>query len=301
MRLHATDRIRGMHPILFRVAGFPIRSFGLMVALGFVVGTMIYSRLVTRTSDDPERDVERYGAIPVWVLFGVVLGARLLYVVVEIAKGSGVGRGYLDDPLTVFAIWEGGLVMYGGLFGSMAAGVWCAKRQKVPLRHALDLGLSAGFFGLAIGRIGCLLVGDDYGSIVPEAYRDLPFPITLRVPQVLPEQSLFGAENAGQVLWATQPWMTVNAVLIGLVGVWLLKRRRYPGQVSLVLLLLYAVTRSVIEHFRGDDIRGKWFGDTISTSQLIGLVAGLVVVFLLFKYRGRRETLAGAGTAQETG
>ena len=287
-----------MYPILFEVAGFPIRSFGVMVALGFVVGTMIYSRLVTRYSDDPERDVERYAAIPVWVLFGVVLGARLLYVAVEVAKGSAVGRSYLDDPLTMLFIWEGGLVMYGGLFGAMAAGLWCAKRQKVPLRHALDLGLTAGFFGLAIGRVGCLMVGDDYGGIVPEAYRGLPFPITLQVPQVLREHSLFGAENAGQVLWATQPWMTVNATLIGLLGVWLLKRRKYPGQVSLVLLLVYAVTRSVIEHFRGDDIRGKWFGDAISTSQLIGLVAGLVVVLLLFKNRGRRETLASAGSVR---
>ena len=58
-----------------------------------------------------------------------------------------------------------------------------------------------------------------------------------------------------------------------------------------MLLLLYAVTRSAIEAFRGDELRGLWFGGALSTSQLIGAVAGVVVLVLLVRNRGRRETL----------
>ncbi|MBK8180749.1 MAG: prolipoprotein diacylglyceryl transferase [Planctomycetes bacterium] len=73
-----------MHPILFTIPGidFPVRSFGLMVAAGFLLGTWILGKLVARMSRNPSKDVERYGALPVWVLIGVVLGARAVYVIV---------------------------------------------------------------------------------------------------------------------------------------------------------------------------------------------------------------------------
>jgi len=277
-----------MHPVLFHLpGGFAVRSFGVMVALGFLLSTWILSRLVARTSDRPQEDIASYGAVSVWVLVGIVLGARLAYVIVEIAKGSETGQQYLDQPFTILAIWEGGLVMYGGLFGGIAAGVWRVRREGLPAAHSLDLGLTAAFFGYAVGRVGCLLVGDDYGKTVPERFRDLPFPITLRVPDPLPQHSLFGAENAGQLLWATQVWMAANGLLLGLAGLALLFRRRYPGQVALVLILGYSITRSLIEIFRGDEVRGVWLGGAVSTSQLISIATGIVAVVLLVGLRRR--------------
>jgi len=291
-----------MHPVLFELPfGFPVRSFGVMLAAGFLLASWIFSRLVARHSQDPEGDVARYGAIPVWVLIGIVVGARLMYVLVEVLKGSLTGQEYLSSPLTILKIWEGGLVMYGGLFGGLLGGWWCARKHQIPLWHGTDIGLTAGWFGLAVGRIGCLLVGDDYGKVVPERWRHLPFPITLRVPYLdpgwvdetgitrhLPEHSLFGEENAGKVLWATQPWMAINALLIALLGVWLLKRRAYPGQVALVIVLVYSITRFVIEMFRGDEVRGKWFSESLSTSQIVSIAAGLVSLFLLVRWRKLR-------------
>lgn len=278
-----------MHPILFELpGGFPVRSFGVMLAAGFLLASWVFSRLVARHSDDPENDVARYGAVPVWVLIGIVIGARLMYVAVEVLKDSPTGQEYLSRPWTILMVWKGGLVMYGGTFGGLLGGWWCARRHRVDLWHGTDIGLTAGWFGLAVGRVGCLLVGDDYGKVVPEAWRDLPFPITLHVPDPLPPHSLFGDANAGEVLWATQPWMAINALLIALLGVWLLKRRHYPGQVGLVIVLLYSITRFVIEMFRGDEVRGTWFDGAISTSQLIAVVAGAAALALLVALRKRR-------------
>lgn len=280
-----------MYPILFEipVLGFPLRSFGLMVVLGFLLGTHLYARVGDRYALDREAEAPGYAAVPMWILVGILLGARAMYVIVEIAKGSATGQRYLDDPFTMFAYWEGGLVMYGGTFGGIALGLWAARKHRLRLAHALDMGLPCGFFGLAVGRIGCLLVGDDYGKVVPEGSEDLPFPITIRVPEVLPEASLFGPENAGQVLWATQPWMSMNAVLMGAVGMWLLPRRRYAGQVSLVLLVLYSIARFTIESFRGDGVRGLWFDGAISTSQLVSVGLGSASLFALIILRNRRE------------
>jgi len=280
-----------MHPTLFEIPGthWPIRSFGVMVVIGFLLGARVLTRIGARYAVDPEQEEAGFAAIPVWALIGVLVGARMMYVVVEVLQGSVVGQEYLENPFKVFAYWEGGLVMYGGLLGGVASGVWCAKRHGLRVLHALDIAFVGAFVGLAAGRLGCLLVGDDYGRIVPENLRHLPFPVTIRVPEILPERSLFGADNAGQVLYATQIWMSANAILLALFGHWLLKRRRYAGQVTLWSLLLYAITRSTIEMFRGDRIRGLWFGDRISTSQVISIAIGLLCLFLLLRCRGRRE------------
>ncbi|MBK7645435.1 MAG: prolipoprotein diacylglyceryl transferase [Planctomycetes bacterium] len=280
-----------MHPILFTIPGlgFPLRSFGLMLAIGFLVGSWILGRLAARYGDDPKNDPERMSRITFWVLVGVVLGARMLYILVEIGQGSEVGHEFTSKPWKMLAVWEGGLVMYGGMFGACALGMWAAKREKMRVLAALDMGLVAGMVGLSIGRVGCFLVGDDYGKIVPEKYQNLPWPITLHVPQNLPDGSLFGPENAGKVLWATENWMSMKALLIAFLGWQLLKRRRYAGQVALVIVLLYAILRGTIEFFRGDTIRGLWFGNTVSTSQIIGIVMALFSIALLVKYRNQRD------------
>ncbi len=284
-----------MHPILFEIPGlgFPIRSFGLMVVLGFLLGSYLFARLGHRYSGDPEAEAPGYANVPLWILGGILIGARAMYVLVEVFQQSPTGKAYLADPFKVFYYWEGGLVMYGGTFGGIAMGLWAARRYKLHLGQAMDLGLTSGFFGLSIGRIGCLLVGDDFGKEVTGSAADLPFPLTIKVPDVLPDGSLFGADNVGKVLWATQPWMTINAILMGVIGLWLIKRRRYAGQVSLVLLLLYSIARFVIESFRGDKIRGLWFNDTVSTSQLVSIGLGLLSIALMIKWRGRRDENRG--------
>jgi phosphatidylglycerol:prolipoprotein diacylglycerol transferase len=285
-----------MHPILFKVPGldFPIRSFGVMLAIGFLVGSWLLGRLAERYGDDPKGDPARFSRITVWVLVGVVIGARLMYVIVEMARGSAVGHEFRSSPMTIFAVWQGGLVMYGGMFGAIVAGTWCARREKLRVAHAFDIGMVAGFVGQAIGRVGCLLVGDDYGRVVPEKYADLPFPITLQVPEVLPEGSLFGYENAGKVLWATQPWMSIKALIVAFVAWQILKKRRYAGQVALWGCLVYAVLRTAVEAFRGDEVRGVWFGGAVSTSQIVSIAMALVVIVLLIKNRGRRDPAPAA-------
>ncbi len=318
-----------MHPILFTLPwlDFPVRSFGLMLALGFLLGSTIFNKLVARHSKDPAQDVERYGAIPVWVLIGIVLGARLLYVIVEVSRyrsalgahplmtnelavqlGVSTGREYLADPLQMLLVWKGGLVMYGGFIGGIVGGTWCAKRHKLRIRHAVDLGITAGFFGQAVGRIGCLLVGDDFGSRVGDGakaswlhWRPIVLgdggeigPFTIRVPNLtatghLPEGSLFGDENAGQVLWATQPLMSLKALIVASIALWVLKHRRYEGQVALVAVLIYALMRFAIEFLRGDNIRGVWFDGAISTSQMLSIAGACIATILLLKNWNRRD------------
>jgi phosphatidylglycerol:prolipoprotein diacylglycerol transferase len=321
-----------MHPVLFRIPGldFPVRSFGVLVAVGFLVGAWLWSRLLARHGQDPKKDVERANDVAMWVLIGVLAGARLLYVVVEAARYLGAdttpameeylassdrpasaahlsadhadelararplatGYDFLHRPAEILYVWRGGLVMYGGFAGAVVLGLWASKRKGLDVLNAFDTGIVAGFLGQAIGRVGCLLVGDDYGGIVPERYASLPFPITLRVPsrawlESHPE-SLFDHDLAGQVLWATQPWMSLNALIVMAVAWGVLGRRRWYGQAAAAGVIAYSVGRFSIEAFRGDSVRGLWFGGAISTSQLISIPVFLLALAWLLK-NARRD------------
>jgi len=227
-------------PELFRlpVIDVPLRSFGLLLGLGFLTAVWMGARLAARYGSDPKRDPERLYDVAWWVLIGVVAGARLAFVLINLPH-------YLEHPLDVVKIWEGGLVMYGGLILALVLGGWKVKRLGMPLWRTADYGLTAGFLGQAIGRLGCLAVGDDYG-----APTSVPWAITF--PDPLPRGSAFPPELAGVPVHPTQLYLALAAFGLFLLGLWLLPRKRFHGQVVAVLLVAYAVSRFVIEAFRGD-------------------------------------------------
>ena len=315
-----------MYPVIFQVGDFPLRSFSVLVMAGFLLGTWLWARLLAKHGRDPRKDPARSGAVAMWLLIGVIGGARLAYVAVESAgyltadltpgmerflaaedraavrneisledleavRPIITGHDFLHDPLSILFIWEGGLVMYGGMFGAILLGLWSAKRQGMHPWNALDTGLIAGMIGQAVGRWGCLLVGDDYGSVVPESMRELPFPLTITVPDkqwlIDNPESLFEHSLAGEVLWATQPWMSFNALAVGLAGLYVLQRAKWWGAASIWILFHYSISRFVIEMFRGDSIRGLWFDGAISTSQLVSIPGALAAIVLWFVFKDK--------------
>lgn len=331
-----------MHPVLFRIPGlsFPVRTFGVLVACGILLAIWLWGRFLARYGDDPGNDPARGSQVALWAVVGVLVGARLMYVAVEIARYAraevsaemltyleadnrseaalrlaenpeareaarkiAVGYDFVHDPFQILLIWQGGLVMYGGLFGGILLGLWSARRHGLDLWNSMDTGLVCGFFGLVVGRWGCLLVGDDYGKPAPESWSDSPMPIhfgnggelglfTLRVPsrEWLSQntESLFDPDDAGGVLWATQTWMSLNALLVALAGWLWLRRRKNYGQPAAWMLAQYAACRFAIEFFRGDEIRGVWFDGRLSTAQLLSI--GLFALGLLLLARRSRAS-----------
>lgn len=145
-----------MYPELIRIGSFTITSFGAMVGLGALVGLWIFSRQL-RQSRLPSSALD---AALAGVLGGLA-GAKLLYVAEHLG----------EEPFTALLFARGGLSWYGGLAGGIAAGVAVIVWQRLPLLAILSAATPALAIGHAIGRIGCFLVGDDYGrpSNVPWA------------------------------------------------------------------------------------------------------------------------------------
>lgn len=240
-----------MWPILFTITLFglnwPLHTFGLFVAAGFFIGIWFGTRLSFRYGSQPGEDYKKIPDLALWLLLGVIGGGRLAYVLVNLGS-------YTEEPLKIFAVWEGGLVMYGGLILAALLGLWKVRQYGFHPWQTADYGLTAGFLGQGIGRWGCLAVGDDYG-----APTNLPWAI--RVPDPLPEGSLFAPELVGLMVHPTQLYMSLKGFLLFGLGMWLLRRKRkFKGQIFCILMAGYAVLRSLIEFVRYDTVArgGIW-------------------------------------------
>jgi phosphatidylglycerol:prolipoprotein diacylglycerol transferase len=154
-----------MYPTLFRIGEFEVTTFGVMVAMGALVGLWVFQRELARRGL-PENGVD---AAIAGVLGGLA-GAKLLWTI----EFSGQG-----EPLTDLLFSRGGLSWFGGLLGGVGAGSWMLRRRRIPWIAGLAAAAPALALGHAIGRIGCFLVGDDYGRPT-----DLPWGVAF--PEGLP-------------------------------------------------------------------------------------------------------------------
>ena len=137
-----------MLPVLFRIGSFEITSFGVMVALGALAGLWVFRRELARAGlPDAALDAAVYG------LVGGLLGAKLLYVFEHLDETSFMAL-FLD---------RGGMSWFGGFAGGLIAGYATIRAKGWPLVPVLAAATPALAVGQLLGRIGCFLVGDDYG------------------------------------------------------------------------------------------------------------------------------------------
>ncbi len=239
-----------MHPILFQLGPLTLRSYGLMMALGFMAGIALALGLSRREGRKDEVVLD----LSVWIMAGAILGARLLYVLVQ-------PEAYLKNPLEILYLWEGGLVYYGGLIGAgITAFVWLRKHRQ-PVWQVADCLAPGLALGQVFGRIGCYFNGCCYGKV--DAVYGVVFPGLGDGLPHLPTQLY----EAGFVL------------VLALFLLWFKGRRGYPGQVFWIYVALYAAGRFWLETLRGDSERGVLFWGVLSPGQwisLLGLVAALI-------------------------
>lgn len=138
-----------MYPVLFEIGGFEITSFGVMVALAAIVGFVIF-RGELRRSGLPESALDAALA----GILGGLAGAKLVWVVEHLGA----------DAWTDLLFSRGGFSWFGGLAGGVLAGIAVLRRRRLPILRVIAAATPGLAIGHAIGRVGCLLVGDDYGT-----------------------------------------------------------------------------------------------------------------------------------------
>ena len=143
-----------MYPVLFEIPflGYPVSSFGVMLAAAFLVGAWITGIRMKEEGLDPELAT----TLMLWVMVGGILGSKL-YFAVDVSLRTGI-------PFSQLLFARDGITWYGGLIVATLVGAVGCRYHGVPVKTFADCTAVAGAVGQSIGRLGCFLVGDDYGS-----------------------------------------------------------------------------------------------------------------------------------------
>jgi len=255
-----------MHPIAVQLGPLSIHWYGVLVALGFLLGLWTAGRRAVRGGIPAEKIVD----LGPWLILGSIVGARALYVV------SYWREQFADGPFReIFMIHHGGLVFYGGLIGASLACIFYVRLKRLPAWKVADILAPSIALGYVAGRIGCLMNGCCYGR-----HCDLPWAIRF------PKEHATG----GDWVHPTQVYDSLLNLGLYFALVWLFRRKKFDGQVFAVYLAGYAVLRSVAELLRGDYPQ-YYFGGWVTPAHLVSvwiLLAGLILFFVLRPQEGRR-------------
>ncbi len=269
-----------MYPTLFRLpewvpalGGEPVTSFGVMLFLAFLAAGYLLRAGMDRSGIHPDRAWDLVFA----AVIGGIVGAKLYYVVLNFPR-------LLESPRFLFA--RGGLVWYGGFLGGTVGVLYQVRRLGLPLRHTLDLTAPAMAMAYAVGRLGCFLVGDDYG-------RPTASWVGIRFPEGAPPTSVdnlarFGievdpalVEMYGQIVPVHPTQLYEIAMSLAIFAIiWRFRDgARPPGWVFALWLALASVARFLVEFVRAKDDR--FLGD-LTVAQVISmvLIAGAITAML---------------------
>jgi phosphatidylglycerol:prolipoprotein diacylglycerol transferase len=265
-----------MYPEIFRIGNFPINTYGVLLALAFLVALLVAARLGARDGLPRERLFD----LGLWLLLAAIVGSKVLLLVVE--------PEYREAPLRLLSLdfLRSGGVFYGGFLGAVLTAYVLVRRYQLPWWRTADAFAPGIALGQAIGRQGCFAAGCCWG-------KPTSLPWGVRFTEL--GQQVTGVPIDAH-LHPTQLYESFTAFFFFALLVWLHRRKTFNGQVILLYGVLYGATRFIIEFFR-DDPRGDLLGLTslthLSTSQLISLLVGITSLVVLI-IRWRRAPAAGA-------
>jgi phosphatidylglycerol:prolipoprotein diacylglycerol transferase len=253
-----------MHSVLFQIGPFPpVHTYGLCMAIGFLLGWQAAVWLCRRTG----QDADRLTSLLTWLMLSALFGARAAYVMEHWTAE------FSDQPFAVIRVDQGGLMFYGGLIAAALLLLVYSRLQRRHLFDITDLILAVVPIGHAFGRFGCFMHGCCYGKITP-GWWGVTFPKhspawweqVSASPPLLSEAAL----RSLPVIPTQLMECGANLFLFALLYTLYPKRYRQRGFISGCYLIGYAVLRFAIEDLRGDP---RLAVGPFSISQTISLAA----------------------------
>lgn len=264
-----------MLPILFKIGPIPFHSYGLMIAIGFLVALYLAQREARRAGIDPDTIANgAFGAL----LTGLI-AARLSYIIMFPQSYS------WTDPIGWIAIWQGGLVFQGGIIPVFLFALWYLRKNNEDFWAVMDIATPYAALAHGIGRIGCFMYGCCYG-----VRTNLPWGIPFPAGSPVFQDHLFrysGLSSASRWSFPVHPTQLYSlAALAGICLVLLLLKKTwcpFKGFVFPVYLVLYGVYRLLVEFLRADHNPTHFHGALTDQQvfSILSIVAGIVLFFFL--------------------
>lgn len=256
-------------PVLIAVGPLAIRWYSLAYIAGLLLGWWLIKRLIKRPPH--VLTVQELDDLLIWVLFGVVLGGRVGYVLFYNAPY------YVENPGDILKVWQGGMAFHGGMLGSIAAVyLFCLRRGKAFL-PIMDLVALVAPIGLGLGRLANFVNGELFGRVT-DAPWGMVFPRGGPLPRH-PSQ-LYEAVSEGLILFVVL-WLAMT----------MLKARFYPGFIGGLFLAGYGIARSTSELFREPDLHIGFLAGGVTMGQLLSIPMILIGCSLIYWARIRKSPL----------
>ena len=265
-----------------------IHTYGVMIALGFLIGMQLAAREARRIDFSEKGGFDNFIAdLTFGILLSGIAGARVLFIIVE------WDTVYARDLTKIFRIWEGGFVFYGGFIGALIYSVVYCRINGRDFFVVADTLIPYVALGHFFGRIGCLAAGCCWGI---EAHPD--WPLGIQFPDgALAHSSMerngiigHGTEFTPRV-HPVQLYESLGELSIYFLLLFVRSIKRFHGQVLLTYLFTYSILRSSLEFLRGDKERGEYLilGLKMSTAQIISVCIATVAVTLLIVLVRRKK------------
>lgn len=256
-----------MYPILFEIGNWPVYAYGVLLAIAYLVALQLAVVRARRQGLDGTKVMD----LGIYLIIAALVGAKLMLIVVDFDY-------FLQQPGELLSLVRAGGVFYGGVIAALVVALVLARRYGLSIWTAADLFAPGIALGHVIGRLGCLLAGCCYGRPT-----DMPWGITFTNPVA----SANVGTPLGVPLHPTQLYDAAAELVILVVLLATERRGRpYAGRTFWLYMLLYGVSRFVVEMYRGDE-RGSIAG--LSTSQFVSVIAVPTALLMLWRLRARRQ------------
>jgi phosphatidylglycerol:prolipoprotein diacylglycerol transferase len=241
-----------MYPVLLQLGSFELRSYGVIVALSFLLGLWLSVKEAKRNGLDPALIQD----FALYAFLGGIIGARLYFVAFSAPAY------FLRRPWEILAIWHGGLGIIGALAGGFLVALWYCRTKKLSLWRLADVLAPGIILGQAAGILACLANGDSYGRPA-----DLAWAITYTNPRAMAPLNV--------PLHPVEIY-EMAAYLVVFLVVWGVRARyKTEGFVFLTYLAGYGIARFFVEFFRGNP---AIFALGIPAAQVFGVALALVSI-----------------------
>jgi phosphatidylglycerol---prolipoprotein diacylglyceryl transferase len=243
--------------IQFTIGPIPIHVWGLMVALGMLTAIAVSIRVARAWKLDTQHVMD----MAFWMVLASLIGSRLFYII-------GEWQYYVQNPVDILRVWQGGMAFSGGLIGALLAAIIYTRKYQLRFLEYAEvyvLGLPAG---ITVGRLGCFFIFDHPGT-----------PTTFFLGQTYIDGIV--RHNHGL-------YLSLNGLFIGFIFYWLWRKQhtRPLGFYTVLFLLLYGITRFILDFWRATDLSvsdPRWAGLTLAQYLSLLLVVGALYLWYSMK------------------
>ena len=254
--------------IAFTILGRPIYLYGLIISIGFLLALIFALREAKRLDMNSEIIID----LVLWGTPAGIIGARLYYVIFNWSN-------YRGNLMGVFAIWEGGLAIYGAIIGALISTYIYCRVKKIDILPVFDIGAFGFLIGLIVGRWGNFINQEAYGRETQLPWRMEIFDTYSRTRMAVHPTFLYESL-----------WNTIGFIILLLYR----KKKKFNGEIFLMYATWYGLGRFWIEGLRTDSLH---IGP-LRVSQIVAALSVIIGVSIIC-YRRKHILQSQLGTWQE--